>query len=450
MKAALFLPTIKPDTAGFFVLLSIAIAIVLYAILVLSKRRAKIVQRTFWAAGIVGLLIGLDFNNPLVLSFISTLFLTSILGLRIGKPDRKTTRRGFSTMPGLVAETVQEENTILRRRIQSQTQSFFLHATFLESLLTLNEIQMFQGVVESATHLLSADQVSLYQIKKGSDSFYLTSRFHRRSGLKLRPQPAGDDRILNQCIKQRKPVSILQIGRDKDLLSNWQGAGSRAMIYCPIYHENLFIGVLTVDEIEFHHLNRETVRNLQTIASLTGLAYRNIRAHETLLTNREEQETDRFSSYLQFLKSLNTEFKRAKRNQVPLSLLSLSVETGLRDDHHEQAPAALAETIKQGCRSNLREVDMMYQGEQPGQLWIILPFTDFDGLSHVMERLNIITREDLSSHADYSCHMGFSSIYDGIKQPKQMIDACLESLLLHRTVCELVTRREIKTGILSE
>ena len=67
-----------------------------------------------------------------------------------------------------------------------------------------------------------------------------------------------------------------------------------------------------------------------------------------------------------------------------------------------------------------------------------------------MERINLITKMDLSDQTQFDCHFGFSSIYPGLKKPHEMILACQESLQLHKTVTELVhirkTRAEITNG----
>jgi len=63
-----------------------------------------------------------------------------------------------------------------------------------------------------------------------------------------------------------------------------------------------------------------------------------------------------------------------------------------------------------------------------------------------MERINVIVKMDLADQTLFTCHFGFSSSHPGLQQPRQMVQACQDSLQLHKTVSELVHRKKIKAN----
>ena len=338
--------------------------------------------------------------------------------------------------------SLQRENELLQKRILEKPITFFTQAQFFESLLTLNEIQFIQSFVESAAHFLKANRVTFYQFKSRGNHFTKPASYHFSDGLTIDSNTAINDRLLLLIKESQSVLSIKEILHNEMLYKIWQSSESKALIYCPVFYNNYFFGILTIDEIKFHHLNRETIKDTNIAAKLSALALKNIRLHQRLISDNSLVESKHLTEYQQFLKSLNYEFKRARRNELPLSLILIVLENRNDKIKIDKAGINLAQRIKKSCKKNLREIDLNFDSDTPGKYWIILPLTDFSGLAYVLERLNLILNMDLSGQSNYLCHFGFSSLDQEIKQPKQMIETCKESFQLHRTVRMLLYKKK--------
>lgn len=338
--------------------------------------------------------------------------------------------------------SLQRENELFQKRILEKTNTFFTQAQFFGSLLTLNEIQLIQSFVESAAHFLNANQVSYYQYNSKENHFTKSASYHRSKGLKIDYNGSINDRLLLLIRESRSVLSIREILHNEMLHKIWKSSESKALIYCPIFYENHFFGILAIDEIKFFHLNRETIKDAGIVAKLSALAIKNIKLHQRSISEKKIVQSKQLTEYQQFLKALNYEFKRAGRGELPLSLILIVLENRNHKNKLDDKGILLAQRIKKSCQKNLRDIDLNFGGDTPGTFWAILPITDFSGLAYVMERLNLVLNMDLAGQSNYLCHFGFSSLDQGIKQPKQMIETCKESFHLHRTVRMLLYNKK--------
>ncbi len=339
---------------------------------------------------------------------------------------------------------LKQENTLLKKRIAELPETFITQSQYFATLLTLNEIQLVQGMVESVAQFLRANQVSFYQFSPSSGLFSRITRYQRSKGLVLDTQLQVADRLLSLIRESRSELSIREILHNEMLYQIWQKSASKALIYCPVVAGKQFIGIITIDEIRFVDLNRQTISNCKAAAELAAQAFINVKAHQSLLAEKNAIQAKLLPEYQQFLKTLNFEFKRAQRNNLPLSLLLIVLEPSNDKTPVTKDGIHLAERLQQNCKKNLREVDIVFADDLPTRFWVILPMTDFNGLAHVMERLNLIIHMDIAGQSAYLCYFGFSSQDQEIKQPKQMIESCKESYKLHRTVRQLLNQKKLE------
>ncbi|HHM24404.1 MAG TPA: hypothetical protein ENJ23_05105 [Bacteroidetes bacterium] len=348
--------------------------------------------------------------------------------------------------PGSRVEHLKQEVQLLRERILNTQETFVTNAKVFEPFLTLNEIQLIHGTAEALAPFLHANRVSIFRYSAGTKKFRCAARYSQSKGWISRGSEPVQDRILQLLLESRSALTIREILNNEMLFKIWKDSASKALIYAPIASGQQFYGVLTIDELPAIHLHRQTVQNAVTAAKLMALAFRNIDAHHALLLERNEAQSKLLSEYQQFLRSFNLEFKRAKRNLLPLSLLYVAVEP-LKQDQGAPASEELIQRVKSGMRKNLREVDLLFEDDQKGRFWIVLPHTDFNGLAYVMERLNLLVHIELADQPHLACRFGFSFLQPEIELPKQMLLACQESLQLHRTVEEIISSRQRNTAV---
>ena len=445
MKANLIIPDhsiFQPDSCSCFVLIILLVGLIIY--LYLSDKKSK-KGRPTWFAGLalVGIVGWLHGEPGLLLQFVPGVLLA---WLKSKRKDEQQVTESEKVVPNTAPDLVYliQENALLKKRISELPETFITQAQYFESLLTLNEIQLVQGMVESAAQFLRANQVSLYQFSPSSGSFNCAARYHHTKGFVLEQHSPIEDRLLSLIRESRSELSIREILHNDMLYQIWQKSTSKALVYCPIVAQKQFIGILTIDEIRFVDLNRQTISNAKAAAKLAAQAFKNVRAHQNLLAEKNSIQSKLLTEYQQFLKTLNFEFKRACRGQLPLSLLLIVLEPGDNKTSIDKDGAQLTERIRQNCKKNLREVDFIFADDLPTRFWVILPMTDFNGLAYVMERLNLIIHMDIAGQSNYFCYFGFSSQDQEIKQPKQMIENCKESLQLHRTVRQLLSQKKLE------
>ncbi len=439
MKVALILPEPDAGLQLYFLLACLFLFGLLWGVQFFRSRKSK---KSFWIASLFLILSGAGAFIPFLHGFFGIFF--ALFALRKKPEESPPPAKEPEPLSEEAVAALKRQNEILRRRIQEMPETFFSQAKFFECYLTLNEIQLIHGLVESLSKFLHAKQASFYQYSKNNKAFYCVARYNTHQGWEVNASQEAKDRILYLILESTSTLSIREILHNDMLYKIWGQSDSKALIYCPVYQGKQFFGILTIDELPVQHLNRQTVRNAKTAAKLAGLAFRNIRAYQKLLVQRNKAQSQLLTEYQQFLRSFNMEFKRAQRNQIPLSLLLIAIEPQ-RVGSSLKVPPELFMRIKESIRKNLREIDMVYEDDHPGLLWVILPHTDFNGLAYVMERLNLIIHLDLAEQADFSCRFGFSFIQSDYQMPKQMLYACQESLQLHRTVEEIIARKKTKT-----
>lgn len=335
-----------------------------------------------------------------------------------------------------------QENELLKRRILETSETFFSQAQFFNSLLTLNEIHLIQGLVEASAQFLNASKTSFYQFKTKDSSFTKSASFHKTDGLQLEIEASMKDKILFLIRESQTIITIREILHNEKLYELWRHSTSKALLYCPLFFGKNFMGILTVDEIKFHLINQQTVKNLLVISKLAAAAYKNVKSHQRMIAEKKQIQTQVLSEYQEFLKTLNFEFKRARRIELQLSLIYVVLESRKENDIFDKEGMVLIKKIRTSCKKNLREIDLLYDDITPGRFWILLPMTDFNGLAYVLERLNLLINMDLASQSHYFCHLGFSSMDQEIKLPKQMMITCKESYQLHRTVRALLNKKK--------
>ncbi|HDL17632.1 MAG TPA: hypothetical protein ENH29_01095 [Bacteroidetes bacterium] len=404
-------------------------------------RRGKIRKnKNFWLGLFILFIAGQFYGESAAIFHLLPFWVLGWLKTK-SKPDENDASR---EVPGEKEirrmKELSREKKLLEKRILETSETFYSQVQFFESLLTLNEIQLMQSIVESTTKFLRANRVSFYQYNSVQNEFMKTASFHYSAGLSL-PNERVTDKVLFLIKQSQTILSIREIVHNKLLYKLWQKSNSKALIYGPVFSGKRFIGILAIEEINFFRLHRQTIKNVGGLCRLIALAIRNVRSHQKIISERNLVQSKLLTEYQQFLKTLNFEFKRANRNDLQLSLIYVVFEGTKQRGADEKTKSSLTRQIKKNCQKNLREIDLFFDDDEPGRFWVLLPMTDFNGLAYVLERLNLLVSMDLASQADYICHLGFSSLDHEIKHPKQMIETCKESYRLHRKVRSLLNKQ---------
>lgn len=438
MKIALIYPQFQIQD-NWFTPVSILLSMGLFLYFLIREREKKR-NKKFWLGLFLLFIAGQFYGESVSIYHLLPFLILGWLKTK-SKPDKNDPPIELSREKEISQlKELREENELLEKRILETSETFYSQVQFFESLLTLNEIQLMQSIVEAATKFLRANRVSFYQYNSGQNAFVKTASFHYSGGLSLSNESVTD-KVLFLIKESQTILSIREIIHNKLLYKMWQKSKSKALIYGPVFSGKRFIGILAIEEIKFFRLHRQTIKNVGVLCRLIALAIRNVRSHQKIISERNLVQSRLLTEYQQFLKTLNFEFKRANRNDLQLSLIYVVLEETKKRQTDETTKNGLTRKIKKNCQKNLREIDLLFDDDEPGRFWVLLPMTDFNGLAYVLERLNLLVSMDLASQSDYICHLGFSSLDHEIKHPKQMIETCRESYQLHRKVRSLLNKQ---------
>lgn len=405
-------------------------------------------EKRFRTSRLFGLL-ALFFFLRLELSSVmgaAVLFL-SIFAFKKKEEESRSARKSGTHQQKPLVEQLKEQNERLKKRILFSENDFLRLAEAVEALLTLNPIELFHGLTEHAAKITAARVAYFFQYRKGSGNFQLAVRYTASRGFLPPRNEILPDKLFQLLVQSRSVLTLREILHNEVLHRIWQKSAYKGFIYCPVVEKEDFFGILVLDQIPLFNLNRETVHKARILAQIAGKIAGIGRSHQHLIQELKRQEAKILPEPQQFLRAFALEFKRAKRNRLPLCLLLVSVEQP--DGSSAELSKELRERLKNTCRRNLREIDPVFSAERPGMYWIILPHTHFKGLACVMERLKLTLHLELGSSSTLACRFGFSFMDRRTQKPMDMIKECKDSLHLHRVVEEMLvwkTRKDIETN----
>ena len=181
MKAGVIFPSQSFDALNFWIVFTIFLVCflwILYSRWVLHKNRKK---ESVWIAILFFMILGIDLENPVSFVIFTPLVFSSLLEFL--RKNQKSAGTESEEVEGL--ESLIKENSLLKKRVLDTPKTFFSQANFFSNLITLNEIQLIQSVVESTVNFQSANQASLYKYEKTSNKLHLTARHNHSKVLQL-------------------------------------------------------------------------------------------------------------------------------------------------------------------------------------------------------------------------------------------------------------------------
>ena len=265
----------------------------------------------------------------------------------------------------------------LDTHIISQEQTLTTVYEAAKGLKSLEEEDIFPGVVEIMVDFLSAEACSIYMLSEGR--LLLSASQDPPSGFERRRELSLDEGMAATAIASRRTVSLNALTPSKDFSKL---AATGIVICVPLLNsKNQVLGVLNIEKLPFIKFNPQTVRLASIIGEWCGSAIENARTYKDTRDRNISDDVTGAYTYIYFLKRLREEFMRAQRYGQALSLITFEIIdfTEIEDGHQQDILTVISLVFK----NKLRAVDLFFHDREASRYFIVLPGTPLAG-AHVV------------------------------------------------------------------
>jgi diguanylate cyclase (GGDEF)-like protein len=255
---------------------------------------------------------------------------------------------------------------------QEQTLSMLYESS--QGLRAMAEDEIYPAVLDLMERYSGAEATSVYLLD-GPDLVLKESRGDNEKRPQARPAHKG---LAGQAIHGKQTTSV-------NANPPGNGDGEPFVAAAPIMDGMQPVGVLAIEKIPFHKLTPHTLRVLTLLADWCGSSLATAKTFSETKSLLIEDEITSAYTYSFLKERLEEEFSRARRYNLPLSLIVLQVE-----DFGSYEEEKGWEILRLACsllRTLLRKIDMIFLGENAGQLILILPCTPAEGAKIVSRKL---------------------------------------------------------------
>ena len=332
----------------------------------------------------------------------------------------------------LAVTQVKEE---LEQRILGQETTVHSLYKATKELETLEENQVYQGILKVTARFTGARKASLYVVDYSVDSA------QRVAALGWEPDPRPprfplDHPIISRLLEQPEVLTIKDIRSTPELEAAWQQGEPRALVYVPIVAQGVVIALLTVEEIPFIKLNAPTIRILGMIADLAAPAITNVvKFAELQAKDQIDKLTDLRNAHY-FRQAVDKELRRTIRHNLHLSILAFEISNLNQIENRFSAETRdlVVKVVGKLIQRNLREIDLVCAGPRRGSYYVMLPLTSLNDALKVAERVRrkVQNASKYFGSTDIQIDLvyGFSTYRPYVREADQLIQLAEQSLEL--------------------
>ncbi len=332
----------------------------------------------------------------------------------------------------LAVTQVKEE---LEQRILGQETTVHSLYKATKELETLEEDQVYQGILRVTAKFTGARKASLYIID------YSVDQAQKVASLGWDPDPRPtrfplDHPLIERLLERPGILTVKEIRNDPQLEAQWQNGEPHALVYVPIVAQSVVLAFLTVEEIPFIKLNAPTIRILAMIADLAAPAITNVVRFAELQAKDQIDKLTELRNAHYFRQAVEKELRRTIRHNLHLSILAFEItnldqiETRFSAETRDLVVKVVGKLIQR----NLREIDVVCAGPRRGTYYVMLPLTSLNDAMKVAERI----RQKVQSASKYfgstdviiRLAYGFSTYRPYIREAGQLIQLAEQSLEL--------------------
>jgi diguanylate cyclase (GGDEF)-like protein len=360
-------------------------------------------------------------------------------GLVHGLHQRLAAAEEGHQQAGAKLETLSERYEVLaqvkcelERQIVDSPASVVTLYEAAKRLQTLHAPELYRSILDLLGEVLGASACALYAQRGG----HLGLRAARPEVWPGRPDAIHEDGgLVHEALRERRVVTI------HDRLSRVPAAElahEPVLMAGPLLgHGGEPIGLLVVERLPFLKLTPTNVRLFGLIVDWASTALQNASRYEQ--TDKGGLEDDLTGAYtaVYTMRRLEEEFLRARRHELPLSIVLIEL-TGLLNlpvGHQSRLTQSLVTFLHQ----RLRPADLVGHLPCADKLLVILPLAKLEEATSVARRIEAeaAALTAYSDDARFSLKVGVGALSPELSGPLQMLARALADL----QQCRLTSRR---------
>ncbi|KPA18719.1 Diguanylate cyclase with GAF sensor [Candidatus Magnetomorum sp. HK-1] len=266
--------------------------------------------------------------------------------------------------------------------IISQEDTFSSLYKAQEKINSLYESEIYQPLIDLLKNYLSVTAASVYVIIEDKTQLKRVADLTLDSDQKLPESMDVNIEPIKEILQKGHILSINDLGLRPELLPFFKDK----IMCAPIRgFRNRPIGVIIINQIPFNHLTLQTYQMLKNISDRCGASIEKARVYQI---TREKMVLDEKTgaltfSYLQ--ERFNEEFSRARRYGYTLSVLIFEIQSFYGCDIKMQQEILLS--FKKIIEKKLRNIDLLFHGEDRSRFILALPNTPIWGSRTVRDKL---------------------------------------------------------------
>ncbi|MCL6471605.1 MAG: sensor domain-containing diguanylate cyclase [Firmicutes bacterium] len=257
--------------------------------------------------------------------------------------------------------------------------------------------EVCRTIVQHAMKLTNtpAGSLAVYDEKSGEMLLATTLGFSGDMSTQKRwkLRPGG---LTNYILNQKGPVIIPDIHKYPEFnTAKLVNEGIRSLIACPLFLENIIVGILYVDDFKVREFSSKDISILCLFSTYAALAIEKAKLLEETKLLAITDDLTKLYNHRHFNQRLETEFSRAKRYNEPLSLIIIDIDhfKNYNDiNGHVKGNDVLkqlADILRRICRDS--DIIARYGGEE---FTVICPKSDRANAYHIADRL----RKNVEEH----------------------------------------------------
>ncbi len=311
-------------------------------------------------------------------------------------------------------------------RILSQEQTLTTMHETAQALRSLSEAEIYPAVLEMVAKFLGAEASSIYLLESGQLRLKaaLGEPAHRKRPESLLP----DEGLAGRAFTGGRVASVNVL---LEMYEKGELPETGTIISAPLLTSGKkVLGVLNIEKLPFLKFNSQTIRMAEVFSGWCADALENALLYtdtksKTILDDITGAYTP---TYLHA--RLEEECARARRYKTELTMLALDIAEYA--NHSENEQRKILTSLSKALKTLLRNIDLLFSGDEPGRYIILMPNTPLAGAKVVGGKIIQLVRELRGQTGGATgglwVNMGVSAFGEPGNTPESILEAALASL----------------------
>jgi GGDEF domain-containing protein len=218
----------------------------------------------------------------------------------------------------------EEARRLLENRIVGETRTMRTVYDASRRLESLKAEDIYQGSLGILVEHFNVKRVSFYLLD--GDHLLLKAAAGAGEGGVGEGKLALEKTILSACLEEKRTLTVRDLLKRKDL-NRFIDQNELPLAMIPVADaDGQSIGVISIEKMDFIHLNRANVDLMELVAEWTARALESIRAVDEVRRDRIHDLLSGLGSDAWFDRALAAEFARAAAEKRPLSVVLVKVK----------------------------------------------------------------------------------------------------------------------------